>query len=1168
MHLKVLNSFLALPKVSKQPLRIMKLTTVILLAFCLRVSAKAYSQITLKETNVPLKEVFGKIQQQTGYDFVCAYDIMENAGSVSISVKDATIDQAMKECLKGKELTFVILNKTVIIKRKETLGISLTSNPLPPPPVEITGRVVNQQGQPLQNVSIVVKGSSIGATTNAEGYFSLTVPDGKNVSFEISSIGYESKTVKLGGKTSINVTLKTQASDLNEVVVVGYGTQKKENLTGAVSMVTSKRLEDRPIVDAAQGLQGVIPNLNITIPNGAPTTGADFNIRGYESINGGSPLILVDGVPMSLQLINPDDIASVTVLKDAAAAAVYGARAAFGVILVETKKGKSGGKINVQLSTQQSLAKPIFLMDVVTDPYAYVQAYNTATTRTNGQPTYDENYLEGTKRYSENPTAENAWGVYNGTLRFYGNNDYQNKLITNFAPQQQYDLTASGSSKNVNFYASFGFLNKDGYLRTNNLNFKRYNVLLKTDITVNKWLSLDEKVVFNSQVDDEPHNYTDGANLNTVARVSPIDMIQFPDLPYYLTPGDHDKYAQYIGMYFEGGNPVTNNPSDFFPYLNGGRYTFTKNDLWLTQGLTLTPFNGFKIKSDFSYNTNNLMSQDVASKVDMLPVDNILTNPRTTNGFSGNDNINNQTNYNQYYVFNAYAEYTMDKFKNHYLKLMAGYNREWGRNSFIRANAQGLLTPTITDLNATSGTQQTFGGKSQRALKGLFYRVNYIFKDRYLIEGDGRYDGTSRFPKDSRFGFFPSVSAGWRISKEKFMAGTQKWLDNLKLRASYGTLGNQLLGSDYYPYIPTMGSGMADYIMSTGMIPYVSPAGLVSPSLTWETVVSKNLGLDITMLDQRLDISADVYTRDTKNMLMNVSYPDILGTTAPKENAANLRTKGWELSTSWRDQIGKNWNYGVTLALSDHSTVITKYNNPSGSLNDHYVGQKIGEIWGYQTVGIFQTDEDVKKAANQSQLGANWRAGDMQYADLNGDNVINPGNNTLSDHGDLKVIGNTTPRYSFGINGNVGFKGFSLNVFFQGVGSRDYLPDNGNWVAFYPFNDSHIEKYWISESWSETNPNAYFAAPTIETQDKKNIQPQSRYVQNMAYIRLKNLTLSYKLPIKLISKVGLSKVQVYFAGMNLWEYSKVHKPLDPEISDLHQQYYLQRIYTLGAKVDF
>jgi hypothetical protein len=389
------------------------------------------------------------------------------------------------------------------------------------------------------------------------------------------------------------------------------------------------------------------------------------------------------------------------------------------------------------------------------------------------------------------------------------------------------------------------------------------------------------------------------------------------------------------------------------------------------------------------------------------------------------------------------------------------------------------------------------------------------------------------------------------------------------LRASYGTLGNQLLGSDYYPYISTMGTGSAPYIMSNGLIPYVSPAGLVSPTLTWETVVAKNLGLDFTLLDQRLDVSADIYIRDTKNMLMNVHYPDILGTAAPKSNAADLRTRGWEISATWRDRINKDWNYGVTLALSDNTTEITKYENPNGALSDYYVGQKIGQIWGYQTVGIFQSDDKVAASADQSQLGANWRAGDMQYADLNNDGKINPGKNTLEDHGDLAIIGNTTPRYSFGINGDLHFKSFSFNVFFQGLLHRQYLPDNGNWQAFYPFNDGHIEKYFITESWSPDNPDAYFAAPTFGFDTKKNIQPQSRYVQNAAYIRLKNISLVYNLPNKLVDKVGFSDVQVYVSGMNLWEYSKMHKPLDPEsVYTVTQEYYLQRIFTLGAKINF
>ena len=1025
---------------------------------------------------------------------------------------------------------------------------------------KISGTVKDNTGAPLPDVSVVVKNTTNGTITNQQGHFSISASP--NAVLVVSFTGYESKEIPVGNQSEVNVMLQQKANSLNEVVVVGYGTQKKVNLTGAVGTASSERLENRPIVDAGQGLQGVIPNLNVGIRNGDPTQAATFNIRGFTSINGGSPLILVDGVPMSLELINPDDIASVTVLKDAAASAIYGARAAFGVILVETKKGK-GKKINVQLSTGQSLAKPIFLMDVVTDPYQYVTAYNEASVRSTGQPAFDTNMVNGTKRWVENPTDANAWKVYKGTLRFYGFNDYPNKLITKVAPQEQYDLSVSGSTDKVNFYASFGYLNKDGYLRNADKNekFKRYNILMKTNIKVNNWLSLDEKIVFNSQSSNKPHFYNWDVNINSTARESPIAPIQFPDLPYYVNPGDHDLYAQYIGMYFGGTN--------FFPYLlNGGRTTFNNADTWLTQGLTLNPVRGLIIKSDFSYNTFNQEYQDVASKVDVVSA-NLLTSPMTDNGYSGDDFINNQTDYNQYSVFNTYAEYTLDRFVNHHVKIMAGYNQEWGRNSYIRAQAKSLITPLITDLNATSGQQQTWGSKSHVALQGFFYRLNYDFKEKYLLEVDGRYDGTSRFPSGSRFGFFPSFSAGWRISQEKFMARTNNWLDNLKLRASYGTLGNQLLGSNYYPYISTMGTGLAPYMMSNGLIPYVSPAGLVSSTLTWEKVVAKNIGLDFTVLNQRLDVSADVYVRDTKDMLMNVHYPDILGTAAPKSNAANLRTKGWELAATWRDKIGKDWNYGLTLALSDNSTIITKYQNPNGSLSDYYVGENIGEVWGYQTIGIFQSDDKVSAAADQSQLGANWRAGDMQYADLNGDGKINPGKNTLDDHGDLKVIGNTTPRYSFGINGDLKYKSFSLNVFFQGVLKRQYLPDNGNWQAFYPYNDGHVEKYFLTESWSPDNPNAYFAAPTFGFNTKKNIQPQSRYVQNAAYIRLKNISLAYHLAHNLIDKVGLTNGQVYFSGMNLWEYSKMHKPLDPEsVYTVTQEYYLQRIFTLGVKLNF
>jgi TonB-linked SusC/RagA family outer membrane protein len=743
-------------------------------------------------------------------------------------------------------------------------------------------------------------------------------------------------------------------------------------------------LQQRPIANVGEGLQGVIPNLNVDIRNGDPTQGIDFNIRGYESINGGNPLILVDGVPMDLNKVNPNDIESISVLKDASAAAVYGARAAFGVVLVETKKGKTG-KMNVNFSAEFAAAKPIMFIDPVTDPYDFIQARILANQRTNGNDGFDQDMIDGAKRYSDNPTFDNAWGVYNNNLRFYGYNGYQDKIITDFAPQQKYDLSISGGTQDASYYVSFGYLNKDGYLKNKdkNENFKRYNILMKGDYKINDWLRMDSRAMISIEESDKPHFYHWDVNINTTARQDPLDAITFPDLEYYLTPGDRDQYVDYIGMHFAGTN--------FLPYLEqGGRDTFTRNDLILTQGATITPLKGWRIIGNFNANFRNVNDQDVQSAVNVIE-NKDLTNLTIGRGFSSTDWINNRTDNNQYYVFNAYTDYTIDNNNGHYFKAMVGFNQEWGVQQYIRARAFTLITPQITDLNATTGNQETYGGKSHVALRGAFYRFEYNYKERYLFEANGRYDGTSRFPKDDRFGFFPSFSAGWRISNESFMSGTSNWLDNLKLRASYGTLGNQLLGNNYYPYIPTMGSSTSPYMMSAGSrTPYVSAAGLVSPTLTWETVVSQNLGLDFTMLNNRLDVSFDVYARDTKDMLFNKTFPHILGTDAPDENAADLRTSGWELAATWKNNVNNNWKYAVTLALADNVSKITKYDNPSNNLDDYYVGQVIGERWGYETQGIFQTEDEIANAADQSKVpnGANWRPGDIRYADLDGDGEI------------------------------------------------------------------------------------------------------------------------------------------------------------------------------------
>ena len=1025
----------------------------------------------------------------------------------------------------------------------------------------ITGVVIDDTGVPLPGVTIMIKGTSTGTQTGYDGDYSLpgVSPDDVLV---FSFVGMATQEILVADQAVINVTMQTEAIGLEEVVAIGYGTQIRANLTGSVGRASAERLENRPIASVGHGLQGVIPNLNISIADGDPTTSANYNIRGFESITGGSPLILVDGVPMDLERINPNDIASVSVLRDAASAAVYGARAAFGVILVETKRGTGADRVNVQFSTEQSLSAPIYTVDPVHDPLVFAEWTNLARLRTRGTRRWDDNYMEGFANWVANPTEENAWGVYNDNIRYYGFNDYHNKLITDFSPQQQYNLNISGTTERTNYYASFGYLTKDGYLRNSEKNefYDRYNILIRASYQVTDWLNLEPKIVMNIQDSDKPHFYNWDVNINTSVRVAPMMPLRFPDLPYYIEPGDRDQFEQYIGMHFGGTN--------FFPYLeNGGRQQFTTNDTWLSQAVKLTPVDGLVINSDFSYRTYWRDYENVRSKIDIVS-NNLRSVPMVSHGFSGNDWIDARRNYNQYYVFNTYAEYTLDQFDNHYVKAMVGYNQELGRNSEVRAQANELITPQVVALNATVGNMQTWGTKNHVALTGAFYRLNYIYDNKYLLEFNGRYDETSRFPAESRGGFFPSFSAGWRVSSERFMDGTDDWLNNLMIRASYGTLGNQLLGSRYYPYIATMGAGSTQFIFENSRSPFVNPAGLVSPTLTWETVTTQNIGVSLSAFNQRLEVDFDAYHRDTRDMLMQQTFPSLLGTSAPDANAADLRTSGWEIQINWRDRINQDWRYGLNLALADSWSEITKYENPTGALNDYYVGMRIGEIWGYETVGIFQTEEEVANHADQSAIGANWRPGDIQYRDLNGDGRITPGENTVDNPGDRRIIGNNSARYTFGINPDISYRNWSLNVFFQGL-FRDYWPPASNWQSFWPHIAGHVEWYMIEDSWTEDNRDAYFPHPHIMSDVKHNAQPQTRYLQNAAYIRLKNLTLNYNIPEQLLTRMAISRAQVYFAGMNLWEYSPIHPSIDPEdIVTRTQTYYMQRTYSLGVRVTF
>ncbi|WP_245576511.1 SusC/RagA family TonB-linked outer membrane protein [Flexithrix dorotheae] len=1106
-----------------------------------------YVSINLQSAN--LEETFTKVENQTGFNFSYRRNLLQNAEMININSEHVSVADLLKMISKKTGLRFKRVDNTIhvkdvgILKKAPKNFIDIDINQ-----IKVGGKITSSEdGEPLPGVSVLIKGTTTGTTSDMDGNYSLAVPEGSSLKF--SYIGFTSQEIVVGTQSEINIVLEQDLEQLEEVIVVGYGTQKKVNLTGAVDVASGEKLESRPIISVGQGLQGLIPNLNITVPNGDPSQGAQFNIRGYESINGGAPLILVDNVPMDINRINPEDIKNITVLKDGAASAIYGARAAFGVVLVETKQGKKG--INVSVGSQFSWNKPIWHVEPYTNGYEYALDRNLVQEREGQNPYYGEDYMIRLKQYWDDPANNDPYAVVDGRFEQYGLTGVNTELLDNVSPRQKYDVSISGASDKANYYTSFGYLNTDGYLNSEgNDNFKRYNILLKGDFQVADWFAINQQVTVNIQKSDKPSQ----SSINDLIRTEPIRAFVVPKI---------EGYEQYEGMFWD--NPFTIKAD----LAQGGREIYTNQDLWMNTGVTLTPIKRLTVKSNFSYNIFNQNFQSSKLPYQLVSFELDQANPLFT---TGDDVISIRKQYNQYYVWNNYAEYLIEDWSNHYIKAMVGYNQEWGYNSTINGSSGTVISPQITDIGATSGLQTIGGGQNRATIRGVFYRFNYIFKDRYLFETNGRYDGTSRFPQNDRFGFFPSVSVGWRISEEGFMASTRSFIDNLKIRASYGSLGNQNIrkyrskAQDYYPYIPTMNSGFSSVILGSGQIPFINPPGLVSPTLTWEEVVTQNIGIDLALFNSKFQVSFDIYARDTKDMLLRREYPMALGTAPPAENGADLRTKGWELAIKWKDNVSTDFSYFADLNLADWTAEITKYDNPTGALSEYYVGQKLGEIWGYETVGMIQDEEQLANIPDQSRLGNNFMVGDLEFADLNNDGIISQGENTTSDPGDRKIIGNNSPRYTLGLNAGATYKSFSLSVFFQGVAKRDYYPSAGNWTWFFPWRSRNGDISWPQNSWTPENRDAYF--PQMQY-DAKNFVSQTRYLQNASYIRLKNITLSYNLPRDLVSKIGLSNLRAYVGAENLWEATKIRKPLDPEyVFDNSINYPLFRSYTMGLNFNF
>lgn len=930
----------------------------------------------------------------------------------------------------------------------------------------VSGKVLDALQEPLIGVSIVIDGTAQGSITDVDGAFELQIPAG-GATLNFSYVGYLTEKVKVKpGQKNIVVYMQEDAIMLDEAVVIGYGTQKKVNLTGAVATVGSEKLENRATQSLANMLQGSVAGLNVTTSSGVPGSSPSINVRGTTSINSADPLVLIDGAVGELDRVNPNDVESISVIKDASAAAVYGARAAFGVILVTTKSGSAqDGKATVRYSGRLGWQAPTTTTDYETTGYWSVYTVNTFWRAKNGTNYVDytdydmQQLLARVNDKTENP--DRPWVVEdtrNGRRQwvYYGNYDWWHMMYNDRRPTQQHSISLSGGTKDVKYLVSGAYDYQKGILNMNPDIYRKYNLRSKIDFTINRYATLSNNTSFygsqytfqgNGSIDDTI-GYSGRHALACFPMKNPDGswLYSTPYLNYKVGNGRHI-------MLGEGSHRNVNRTNDFSN----------------TTRLVITPIKQLSLTGDFTYRlyqtrnthrSNNLFYREYP--------DGPLLSYATGAGLN---KLSESVNTRNYYSANVFANYEDTFGEAHHVTGVVGFNYERMYLKNVSAAGQNLTSTSLDDLDLVGQNAEgevlteVGGGQSEYALAGFFGRVNYDYKGRYLFEASGRYDGTSRFAAGSRWGFFPSGSVGWRISEEPFFKPLSGYVDNLKLRASFGSLGNQNVSS-YYTYMRLISvNDFAGFTFGEGssMAKYATLGAPVASDLTWETSEQWDFGFDLTMLKNRLNITVDGYVRNTLNMLTDgVELPAVYGASVPDMNTADLQTKGYEVTMSWRDQFelaGRPLEYSLGFNVSNYKSYITKYDNKDKTFaKDYYEGMRIGEIWGFVTDGLFATDEEAQAYAKEVDLSymvdgltGGWKAGDVKFVDLDGDGMVDIGSNNVADPGDRKVLGNSLPSLSYGINASVRWCGFDVSVFFQGTGNHYWYP-HGHMMSFWgPF---------------------------------------------------------------------------------------------------------------------
>lgn len=1045
--------------------------------------------------------------------------------------------------------------------------------------ITVKGHVKDTNDEPLIGVNVMVTGTNAGVITDIDGNFSIQAPD--NGELQVSYIGYKTQKVKIT-KSNLTIVLKEDAEVLDEVVVVGYGTMKKSNLTGAVDQLkTAKIMETRPVRNLAQGLQGQVAGLNITTTasGGDPTGDMDINIRGYTGVGESKPpLIIVDGVEVTMtdfKSINPLDVESVSLLKDASSAAIYGMKAANGVLLVSTKRGEDKplsvtfryqGKWNQLMNAPESANSVRFL-----------RLLNYADKSSGGGYSMGQSFLDVIDKTALRPDLypvvtphEDFPDRWDETYNQRANTQWYNAVLDNVVYSDQYNLSFSGGGKAFNYYVSGGINKSNGMFKYGKDSYTVYTIAPKFTFNMNKWLTFRFFGDFSRSMSDKPYGddiSTGGNWFHAIARIRP-----------------------YIAAVDPNGVPINLAGS----LARAGRETQRDDKLSYQGEVEYNPFKGMTVFIKGGYRENVREYQAVLKS-------NTTYGPLGLVSTENKSRISKNTLNTDFYNFNPYGVYSFNlNDHTHNFTVTAGLQFDRARAKAINANANLLQTESIPSLGLTYGTKGVSDKITQQTNIGYFGRITYNYRERYLFEVNGRYDGTSQYLKSNRWAFFPSASMGYLISNENFFKPLAKVVNSLKFRASWGMLSTPV-ETNIYDILNFSSPDDSNYYFTTltesGKQAHVtSPNKLVSSTATWSRPQTIDFGVDVTLFN-RFTAVFDWYRRTIDREIgPSKTYPNILGFTPPSTNNTKSQTTGFDLTLTYFGKIGKDIAYNLRGTLSDYRGKIIAYDNPTYSLgpilSEYYSGKTQGEIWGYITSKMAKSEADLTHAPNQSYIYAGaLRLGDIVYQDLNGDGIIDRGLSTLDDKGDLAIIGNTTPRYQYSFGGDIEWKGLSFSVFFQGVGKKDWMPatlalkeppvDNpvyfwgGGTGAFqHAFFKNHYEAIYRPEGTPDIeggpNPDGWLPRIYSSAESLKNQQPQTEYIQNAAYLRLKNITIGYTFPRKLLNKCYIQNMQISLSCDNVCTFHKMDVNfIDPEVALGNAKIYpMQRVFSVGANITF